>query len=95
MAKVHASDIEPDGCDFLACNQTPDNCEAIITNPPRDPTLSSIVAKKDLEKNPAPVPNIAPECPRSSSDRRSHLECRLPRHGAINGGNFRDLGHIG
>ena len=34
LAKVHASDIDPDGCDFLACNQTPDNCEAIITNPP-------------------------------------------------------------
>jgi hypothetical protein len=34
VARVHASDIEPDGCDFLACNQTPDNCEAIITNPP-------------------------------------------------------------
>jgi hypothetical protein len=31
---VHASDIEPGGCHFLACKQTPDNCEAIITNPP-------------------------------------------------------------
>jgi hypothetical protein len=34
LAKTHASDIEPDGCDFLACHQTPDNCEAIVTNPP-------------------------------------------------------------
>jgi hypothetical protein len=38
VAKVHASDIEPNGeisaCDFLSCSQMPANYEAIITNPP-------------------------------------------------------------
>jgi hypothetical protein len=36
VARVHASDIELGGCDFLACSETPEDCEAIITNPPHE-----------------------------------------------------------